>query len=1197
MTLKELKFQAKNFISEARTDLSLDLVLYWANRNDNKEVINDIILLKNNWFSLNVDIDRGRISFSDETIRRNQLNSSLLGVLDYLEDESINLSQQLIRKAKEQRLIRLDIGNCGLTELPDELFELVWLEELILSNEWDEYSFEKKKWEHYSSLNKGEANNIKSLNTKLKVLRGLKKLIVGGVEDGKSNLSDLSPLKELTQLQMLLVSSTEVSDLNPLKELKQLQIIHVSSTLISDLSPLKNLTQLKFLSCTITEVSDLSALKDLKELQALFLSMTQVSDLSPLKDLKLLQTLHASTTLVRDLSPLKDLKQLQTLILYTTEVSDLSPLKNLTQLQMLNFSQTQVSDLSPLKDLKRLQELNLSMTQASDLMPLIGLTQLQELNLAMTQVSDLSPLKYLSKLKSLNVQSCNVTKIEPIKDIKLHSLNLWFNPIEDCSKEIYETNDIKQIRVWFEQNNREKSVNIKEIEIIQAINGVKLIFIGNSAVGKTQLIEYITTGEYKDNRESTHGIILKNWKPIQSKSIPIFQKELKDKLVNIWDFGGQEYYHGTHRLFLSNRAVYVLLFDYETNINGRRDTLITDLDQVDLEHFEYHYWLDSIRAFAPESPILMLQNKIDAQSKIRIQHEDYADYKLEELHHISLREGAKGNDNIYRIGLEKSFYDLIKLLKQEAEKSSFPNWMPIVEELRKVRDDNVENAFKRKMKHEAWLTLGDFIQTCEKILNIKFSEDEKHTLPRWLNNVGEVLFFYDNPQLNDRVFVNPKWVTDTIYTILNDSIKKDNGIFKAIELTKNHPKLPIAIILEMMLQMELIFKNKLKLDEYIAPQYLADKHPIEDLYKMVEKGLKENGAWIQLPLFFYKKLMHELLIYFGTHEQVDARYFWKHGIVFDLEGVRVLIKGLYPLEDEREGKILIGVEVNPKSLDIQKKVFSTMLKVLFDTFSDKKYNVPTNNKLKIASIDSMARMIEEENEIINSEIIKKGYYLFKFELDDYIKNPQKIPRWLKNLQISVNGEDFVNYLTLYREHQNNNPSVQCTYSDKILKVNAFSTFLDQKGKKTLKVFFSYSHTDMDLMQRLHIHLAPLRRMDRIATWSDREILPGSDWDSTIQENLKTADIILLLVSADFVASNYIWEKELNIALEREARGEAKVLPILLRPLDFSTLKIAEKQMIPKNEESGKLRPVSLWADKEEALSIVAIKIREAIESL
>jgi hypothetical protein len=273
-----------------------------------------------------------------------------------------------------------------------------------------------------------------------------------------------------------------------------------------------------------------------------------------------------------------------------------------------------------------------------------------------------------------------------------------------------------------------------------------------------------------------------------------------------------------------------------------------------------------------------------------------------------------------------------------------------------------------------------------------------------------------------------------------------------------------------------------------------------------------------------------------------------------------------------------------------------MLKVLFDTFSDKKQNVSTNDKFKIGSLESMAKMIEEEEEILKSDLKQKGNYLFQFELDDYINNLQKTPRWLKHFQISVNGDDFVNYLSLYREHKNNNPSVQCAHSDKILKVNTFSAFLDQKGKKTLKVFFSYSHTDMDLMQRLHIHLAPLRRMDRIATWSDREILPGSDWDSTIQENLKTADIILLLVSADFVASNYIWEKELNIALEREERGEAKVLPILLRPLDFSTLKIAEKQMIPK-DGGGKLRPVSLWADKEEALSIVAIKIREAIESL
>ncbi len=369
---------------------------------------------------------------------------------------------------------------------------------------------------------------------------------------------------------------------------------------------------------------------------------------------------------------------------------------------------------------------------------------------------------------------------------------------------------------------------------------------------------------------------------------------------------------------------------------------------------------------------------------------------------------------------------------------------------------------------------------------------------------------------------------------------------------------------------------------------------------MVEKGLNEQAVWIQLPLFFYKKLMHHLLMYYGTHPEVNAKYFWKQGIVLIFDNVRVLIKGLDRSETENEGKVLIGVEPNPKAIEIQKEVFSSMLKVLFATFSDIRL-VKDSDKADYTLIRTGKDALFTDRTIgvggLGASYSTKGY-LFNEEINKYISNTQKpAPRWLKHLNISVNGEDFVNYLNLFREHEQKNPSVHCLDSNKIVKVNAFSAFLGNTGKKPLKVFFSYSHNDMDLMQRLHIHLAPLRRMDRIATWSDREILPGSDWDETIKENLRTADIVLLLISADFVASDYIWEKELKIIEERETKGEkVLVLPILLRPMDYSLLKFAEKQMLPKHEESGKLRPVSLWDDKELALSIIATKIKEAIDS-
>ena len=88
------------------------------------------------------------------------------------------------------------------------------------------------------------------------------------------------------------------------------------------------------------------------------------------------------------------------------------------------------------------------------------------------------------------------------------------------------------------------------------------------------------------------------------------------------------------------------------------------------------------------------------------------------------------------------------------------------------------------------------------------------------------------------------------------------------------------------------------------------------------------------------------------------------------------------------------------------------------------------------------------------------------------------------------------------------------------------------------VFYSYSHRDEDLKSRLDVHLSALRREGLIQSWHDREILPGADWNIEINDAVTRADIVLLLVSADFIASEYCWGVEFTRALERHDKGEA-----------------------------------------------------------
>ncbi|APY61125.1 toll/interleukin-1 receptor domain-containing protein [Salmonella enterica subsp. enterica] len=94
--------------------------------------------------------------------------------------------------------------------------------------------------------------------------------------------------------------------------------------------------------------------------------------------------------------------------------------------------------------------------------------------------------------------------------------------------------------------------------------------------------------------------------------------------------------------------------------------------------------------------------------------------------------------------------------------------------------------------------------------------------------------------------------------------------------------------------------------------------------------------------------------------------------------------------------------------------------------------------------------------------------------------------------------------------------------------------------------FSYSHADEALRNELEKHLSPLKRMGKITTWHDRRIIPGQEFENQIDHYFSQADIILLLISSDFIASDYCYQVEMTNALERHNRGEAVVIPVILR---------------------------------------------------
>lgn len=140
------------------------------------------------------------------------------------------------------------------------------------------------------------------------------------------------------------------------------------------------------------------------------------------------------------------------------------------------------------------------------------------------------------------------------------------------------------------------------------------------------------------------------------------------------------------------------------------------------------------------------------------------------------------------------------------------------------------------------------------------------------------------------------------------------------------------------------------------------------------------------------------------------------------------------------------------------------------------------------------------------------------------------------------------------------------------------------------LFFSYSHKDELLRNELEAHLALLKHEGLVESWHDRRIVAGDELDEAIFNQLESANIILLLVSSDFMSSDYCYSREMTRAMERHHAQEAKVIPVILRHCDWTNAPFGKLMAVPRDA-----KPVTSWPDRDEAFADVAKQVRQAVE--
>src|SRR5947209_8074692 len=151
-----------------------------------------------------------------------------------------------------------------------------------------------------------------------------------------------------------------------------------------------------------------------------------------------------------------------------------------------------------------------------------------------------------------------------------------------------------------------------------------------------------------------------------------------------------------------------------------------------------------------------------------------------------------------------------------------------------------------------------------------------------------------------------------------------------------------------------------------------------------------------------------------------------------------------------------------------------------------------------------------------------------------------------------------------------------------------------EAPQPIEIFYSYAHEDEPLRKELEKHLASLHQQGFIAGWHDRMISAGTEWEHQIDSHLNTAPIILLLISASFIASKYCYSIEMKRALERHEAGEARVIPIILRHVYWRSMPFGKLQVLPTD---GNPVDSSHWHNHDEAFADIVEGIHKVIEEL
>ena len=585
---------------------------------------------------------------------------------------------------------------------------------------------------------------------------------------------------------------------------------------------------------------------ELFSLRWLNLRENNLSSLAPeLGKLINLNELDLGNNLIRSLPyQLGNLRKLSWLSLKENQINDLpESIGNLKNLRWLNLHSNKLTKLpASIKELKSLIWLSLSNNILTEVPPEIGdISNLAELDLQNNQITTLPP--ELSKLS------------------RLVMLDLRGNPLP-IPPEILEKRNEPQFILKYYFSLTEK----------KAINETKVIIVGQGSVGKTSLVQRIVNETFNPFESKTDGISISKWEIDDNKKILEGQKqdEVPQKIkLNLWDFGGQEIMHATHQFFLTKRSLYLLILDA----------------RLTQEENRVEYWLKIVQSFGSDSPIIIIGNKID-QHPLDI---DKTGLRTKYPNIVAILNASAAEN----IGIEAIKEEIIKQV----------DTLPHVRDLLPETWFTIKHQLEILRETKNYLAQNEYLNIC-KLYGVS-DELSQRTLIGFLHDLGVVLHFQDDPRLEALGILNPSWVTNGVYKILNSHVLFQNkGVLTVSMLdeilnTPEYPRDKRLFIIDMMRKFELCFDIESE-KTFLVPDLLPKDEPY-------------TGDWSDTLgfQFHYNVLPSSIITRFIVRMQafIHQATAWRSGAVLINEKNSALVKADY---EERSISILINGEKNTR---------------------------------------------------------------------------------------------------------------------------------------------------------------------------------------------------------------------------------------------------------------------------------------------